>query len=87
LTKKWQRLARESFVGMQEQSAWRLRWVSRSGLLILSPFLHIPRVFQSQEPTSLEFKLRAIAILFAIRWWRVGENVRLLLSSDRRPPT
>jgi glycosyltransferase involved in cell wall biosynthesis len=80
LTKKWRRLAKESFVGIQELPSWRVRWIARTLAMPLSPFLHVRRVFQTEEPSSFVFKLKAIAILFAIRWWRSLEGVRLLFA-------
>jgi glycosyltransferase involved in cell wall biosynthesis len=80
LTKKWRRLVRESFVGIQEQPSWRAKWLGRTLLMPISPFFHISNVFQTEEPTTFLFKLKAIAILFAIRWWRFVEGIRLLLS-------
>jgi glycosyltransferase involved in cell wall biosynthesis len=80
LTKKWRRLAKESFIGIQEQPSWRSRWIARTLAMPLSPFFHVARVFQTEEPTSSVFKLKAIAVLFAIRWWRFVEGIRLLLT-------
>ncbi len=79
LTKKWRRLAKESFVGTKERSAWRLRWIMRTLALPVSPFVHVPRVLFYQGDDGVQFKLKAIAVLFAIRFWRFREGFKLLL--------
>jgi GT2 family glycosyltransferase len=80
LTKKWRRLAKESLSCMKEHSGWRLRWTLRTLLLPISPFVHTLKVIKYRETSGIDFKLRAIAILFAIRFWRFGEGLRLLIS-------
>ncbi|WP_294540671.1 glycosyltransferase [uncultured Rhodoblastus sp.] len=79
LTRKWRRLAKESFVGMQEKSGWRLRWIVRTLALPASAFAHVPQALAYDGEKGLQFKLKAIAILFAIRFWRFREGFRLLL--------
>jgi glycosyltransferase involved in cell wall biosynthesis len=78
LTKKWRRLAKESFVGMQERSAWRLRWIARTLALPPSAVVHVPQALFYDGEKDLQFKLKAIGILFAIRFWRFREGFRLL---------
>jgi GT2 family glycosyltransferase len=79
LTRKWRRLANESFAGMHRRSAWRLRWIARTLALPVSAFVHLPQVILYDGEKGLQFKLKAIAILFAIRFWRFREGFRLLL--------
>lgn len=79
LTRKWRRLAKESFVGIQEKSAWRLRWIARTLALPVSAFVHVPQALLYAGQKDLRFKLKAIGILFAIRFWRFREGFKLLL--------
>jgi glycosyltransferase involved in cell wall biosynthesis len=78
LTKKWRRMTRESFLRQKEHSGWRLRWIGRTLLLPISPFVHIFRVFAYRESSGPAFKTKAAAVLFAIRFWRFKEGLGLL---------
>jgi GT2 family glycosyltransferase len=80
LVKKWRRMSSEALTGMKEKPNWRLRWTARTLLLPISPFVHLVQVIQYRPRTEPEFKLKAAAILFAIRFWRFREGFRLLFA-------
>jgi glycosyltransferase involved in cell wall biosynthesis len=80
LTKKWRRLAKESLTCMKEHPGWQARWTTKTLLLPISPFVHTLQVIKYRKNSDPTFKLKAIAVLFAIRFWRFREGFRLLLN-------
>lgn len=82
LTAKWKRLTLEAYLLATEKGDGKLRWFLRSLLLPPSALAHTPRVLRDPS-LSLGRKLAAIRILFAIRYWRFCESLRLLFFSPR----
>jgi GT2 family glycosyltransferase len=82
LRAKWKRLTLEAYLLAMEKSGGKARWLLRSLLLPPSALAHTPRVLRSPS-LGMDRKLAATGVLFAIRCWRFGECLRLLLSSPR----
>ncbi len=83
LTRKWRRLALESYNFMVAQPGGSMRWLARSWVTPFSAFAHSGRVITSPNLDCTSQRLGALAVLFGLRFWRFFEGHRLLL---RRPP-
>lgn len=82
LAAKWKRLTLEAYLLAAEKRGWKLRWLLRSLLLPPSALAHTPRILRHPS-LSTGRKLAATRILFAIRFWRFCESLRLLIFSKR----
>jgi len=83
LTRKWRRLALESYNLMIVQRGGSIRWLARSWATPFSAFAHSGRVIRSPNLDCASQRLGALAVLFGLRFWRLIEGHRLLLR--RRP--
>lgn len=81
LVSKWQRINAETWGLSAGGPARRLRWVLRTLLLPASAVVHTVKVVASPELSSVGQRAGAIAVLFRIRFWRVGDSFRLLFSN------
>jgi GT2 family glycosyltransferase len=85
LTRKWRRLNLETF-GLWAGTPLRgPRWFLRSLALPLSAVVHTPKVLASRELHRAGDRLKAIGILFAIRFWRLGDALKLLGAGGTSP--
>jgi glycosyltransferase involved in cell wall biosynthesis len=79
LTQKWRKSSSEAFAATLEQRNGRVIWFLRSFLILGSPFVHWVEVARSAKLENAEQRLKAISVLFCIRFWRFAECNRLLL--------
>jgi cellulose synthase/poly-beta-1,6-N-acetylglucosamine synthase-like glycosyltransferase len=79
LKRKWRRLIEESYSASREKPFGGLRWILRSWVILLSPFLHTATILRSRKLDCLDQRLKAIVVLFRLRWWRFMECHRVLL--------
>lgn len=84
LRRKWQRMNAETYGLVGQGAAGRIRWLMRTGAIPLSIAAHAPRVLTSRDLPDLPTRLRALGTLAAIRLWRTGDALRLVLGA-RRP--
>ncbi len=82
LAAKWRRLTLEAYLLAMEKGGGTLRWFLRSLLLPPSALAHTPGVLRASS-LGMDRKLAAARILFAIRFWRFGESLRLLFFPPR----
>lgn len=75
---KWRRVNAETYGLYRERPAGNLKWLARSLALPLSAVLHTPRVFASDQLSTAGQRLGAVATLFKLRFWRLGDALRLL---------
>ncbi len=80
LTHKFRRITREAYAGVIEKPNGRVKWALNSGLILASPFAHWTTAATTSNLDRPEQRLKAIAVLFAIRFWRFAECNRLLLA-------
>lgn len=83
LSAKWRRLNAETFGIVAARPQGRGRWLARSLLLPLSAVAHTPRVLTSPRLRSPRQKLRAMAMLYRLRFWRAFDAVGLLARAER----
>ena len=82
LTAKWRRLTREDLNLRREYGFSLQSTMLRQAAVAASPFAHWIRVVRRKD-FSLREKTGAVAVLFAVRFYRFGYGMRLLLQ-DRR---
>jgi len=70
LTRKWERLVRESHALHRARGGGAASWRARAVLLPVSAVAHLPKVFASPKLTRTGDRLAAAAILFRLRLWR-----------------
>jgi glycosyltransferase involved in cell wall biosynthesis len=80
LTQKWRKGASEAFAHAVEKPYGRARWIFRSFAVLASPFVHWTKIVRSPKLDTVGQRFKAIAVLFAIRFWRFAECNRLLLA-------
>ena len=79
LTQKWRKSSREAFAAAIEKPHRRAVWFLRSVAVLVSPFVHWVAIVRSTKLDSSRQRLKAIGVLFGIRFWRFIECNRLLL--------
>ena len=79
LTQKHEKVLRELFAAALERPNGRALWFLRSFAILASPFAHWVAVARSNKLENAEQRLKAIGVLFRIRFWRFIECNRLLL--------
>lgn len=79
LTQKWRKSSREAFAATIEKPHGRAVWFLRSIAVLASPFVHWIMVVRSNKLDGAVQRLKAIGVLFGIRFWRFFECNRLLL--------
>jgi GT2 family glycosyltransferase len=78
LTRKWLRLNSETYGLSAGRRGRRLRWALRSLLLPASAVAHTPKVFIHPGLHTLGQRLGALRVLYAIRFWRLADTLRVL---------
>jgi glycosyltransferase involved in cell wall biosynthesis len=78
LTRKWRRLNLETYGLSAGVRGRRLRWLVRTLALPASAFVHAPKAVFSPKLKSLGERLGALAVLFAIRFWRLKDALGVL---------
>lgn len=78
LTRKWRRLNAETFGLSQGLKGRRLRWALRTLALPASAVAHTPKVLASPKLHTPRQRLDALAVLYAIRAWRMADAFALL---------
>lgn len=84
LREKWRRMVREEFLTRKLAGKSRTSWLARQVLVAASPFVHFVKVLKTT--LSPAEKLRAIGTLWRIRWWRMGEGLRIALENPQNEP-
>ena len=79
LTQKWRKASREAFAATIEQPNGRALWFLRNFAVFASPFAHWVVVARSDKLQNADDRLKAVGVLFRIRFWRFVEGNRLLL--------
>jgi glycosyltransferase involved in cell wall biosynthesis len=79
ITQKLRRRSREDFAMALERPNGRLLWFLRSFAILASPLVHWTHVARSDNLIGIKQRLKAVAILFGVRFWRFIECNRLLL--------
>jgi glycosyltransferase involved in cell wall biosynthesis len=82
ITQKLRRRSREDFVMALERPNGRLLWFLRSFAILASPLVHWTQIARSDKLIGVKQRLKAVAILFGVRFWRFIECNRLLLGRE-----
>ncbi|MCW5701082.1 MAG: glycosyltransferase [Bradyrhizobium sp.] len=78
LKAKWRRMAMEHYLLMRERPLGRLKMLFWSWAILASPFIHVWKVIRSPELETPVDRVKAIAVLFAIRAYRFVETHRVI---------
>jgi GT2 family glycosyltransferase len=78
---KWKRINAETFGLMDGQKHQRWRWLLRNALLPVSAVAHTPKVLVSRELDTVAQRLKAIRMLYQLRFWRLVDALSLLHTS------
>ena len=84
LVVKTRRIVDETFGLFAVGGPARLRWLMRTLALPLSALAHTPKALTSGAVPSFEARLAATAVLYRIRFWRLGYGLGLLWKSPAR---
>lgn len=79
LLKKWRRIVTERYSTMRGSLVGKGKWLALTGVVALSPFVHMFKILTSPALPDMRARLDAIRILFTIRWWRVGRMIGILV--------
>ena len=82
LVKKWDRSIMHLYFAYSSSRVWVAKWLAMVAIVALSPFADAVRVLLSPKLDRLSHKLRAISVLFKIRFYRVSKMLGMLV----KPP-
>jgi glycosyltransferase involved in cell wall biosynthesis len=80
LVAKWRRVNLESFGLSACGPVGRLRWLIKALVTPASAVVHSAKVLTSPELNSAGERWGAIVVLFRLRFWRLGDYLRLLVA-------
>jgi GT2 family glycosyltransferase len=80
LLAKWRRVNLETFTLAMRRKHGRLLWLAKALLMPVSAVIHAVKVLRSPELNSMAERWGALTVLFRLRFWRLGDSVRLLRS-------
>ena len=80
LEAKWRKTNSETFGLIREKRGGRFWWLVKSAALPFSAVAHSPKVLMSKNLNSFSQRLAALATLYRVRFWRLGDALRLLVS-------
>jgi GT2 family glycosyltransferase len=78
---KWDRHIQHAANVAHEQKRWQLRWIARAVAVLLSPAADWVQVLASSRVRGLSARVKAIAVLIAVRAYRFSKMMSVLLSS------
>lgn len=84
LKRKWQRLGEQTYFLAQEKPGGRLRWWLRSLLLPVSIGPAALQILRSSKLDRFSDRMKALAILAAIRLYRFTQSQKLMLAPPSR---
>lgn len=83
LTKKWDRSIMHLYFAYTEGKAWMLKWLLMMAIVAVSPGPDMLKILLSPKLETVSQRLRAVSVLFKIRWYRVSKMAGMLI----RPPS
>lgn len=84
LVTKWKRINAETYGLSASEKGRTIRWLFRNSLLPASAVVHTPRVLVSRRLPRLHDKLGALVVLYRLRFWRLGDALRVLKATGVR---
>lgn len=79
---KWRKTNIETYRLWRNRGGGRLAWVLRNLLMPASAVVHTPRVLLSPELSKSSQRLAAVATLYRLRFWRLGDALRILAAPE-----
>ena len=84
LRDKWRRVNGERYLLAKERRGGGVKWILQSLALPFSAIAHTPRIFLSDQLSSVRQRLLALRMLFQIRFWRLKDALGLVVSGGRQ---
>jgi glycosyltransferase involved in cell wall biosynthesis len=78
---KWDRHIQHAANAGRGQKQWHLRWIVRAIVVLMSPAADWVRIMGSRRLQGLSARLKAIAVLIAVRAYRFSKMIGVLFSS------
>jgi len=78
---KWDRQIQHFLNMARGKPAWRIRWVARALAVFASTLVDVPRVAGTNRLHGIPARLKALAVLVAVRTYRAWRMLSLLISS------
>jgi GT2 family glycosyltransferase len=75
---RWRRLNSESYQLLLREPAGRLKWLVRTLAMPVSAVVHTVKVLASPKLERPADRVKAIAVLYRVRWFRMIDGLRLL---------
>jgi GT2 family glycosyltransferase len=79
---KWDRHTQHNLNMIRGKRGWKIRWIARALAVLASPIVDSMRVLGSDRIQGISTRLKAIAVLFAIRAYRARKMLSLLSTSQ-----
>lgn len=77
---KWDRHVHHELAAARAKPWWRIRWLGRAGLVLASPLIDIGKVIASDRLEGWSARMKAVAVLFAVRSYRAWRMLSMMLS-------
>jgi GT2 family glycosyltransferase len=78
---KWDRHLHHELAAARSRPLWRVRWLGRAAMVLASPLLDIGKVVKSEHLDGWTARLKAIAVLIAVRCYRAWRMLAMMVSS------
>lgn len=78
LIAKWRRLNVESYLLHRKRGGGLTWWIARCLAMPASALAHTPKVLRAKSLTGAGARLRALATLYRIRFWRMADGLKLV---------
>jgi GT2 family glycosyltransferase len=81
---KWNRNVSHHYAAFARGPAGKAKWIARAGAMVLSPVGEIPRLLTTGRLSGPAMRARAFGALVAIRLYRAGRMLAVMVRSDVR---
>jgi len=78
---KWDRHLHHELNAARTKPFWRIGWLSRAGLVLASPLADVGKIASSDRLEGVTARLKAMAVLVAVRSYRAWRMLSLLFAS------
>lgn len=84
LLKKWRRMVDEGFLLNGKGGIARLKWAMRALGILISAFIHAPKVIMHEDLRSSKERWRGVITLFLLRFWRCSRMLHQALATRNK---
>lgn len=83
LERRWARFIAHHWHELGGSLAGRIKWQVQALVVLASPLVHAPQLLLSSRVPTLIGRLRGVAVLYQIRWYRFREMQRVARGGDK----